>query len=436
MSLPFLIYRFSDLASRAFYRLTITGGRVPAAGPILLVANHPNSLLDPMLVATAAGRPVRFLAKAPLFTDKRVGFLVRGAASIPVYRRMDDPSAMGGNDDMFRSAFEALEDNAAIALFPEGASHSEPSITRLKTGAARIALGEFDRTKKSFPIIPIGLVLKQKDVFRSKALVVVGEAIEWSDLAPRGQHDREAARELTRRIDSSIRDITVNLDTWDDRPIVECAAKIWSAEFEADDTATGKLGRLRIASDLLPTIRESGESDWQVLLKDIESHQQQLHILGLSPLDLSTDIRIRTAFRWALGRLYLLGPPSLVIALAGFLFFLPPNRATGFIAERSGADEAELSTWKLLIGIPMYTSWVALVGLFLGVRFGPAIGFSACLLGPVVGATGLWLRERGLGISADMRRFFLLRGRAELIAGLRTRQAAIANRMADLVRYL
>lgn len=389
-----------------------------------------------MLVATAARRAVRFLAKAPLFTDQRVGFLVRGAASIPVYRRMDDPSAMGGNDNMFRLAFEALNDNAAIAVFPEGTSHSEPSIAQLKTGAARIALGAFERTKEIFPIVPIGLVLRQKDVFRSRALVVVGEAVEWSDLAPRGPGDREAARELTRRIETGIRNITVNLDTWDDKPIVECAEKIWSAEFEATDTPTEKLGRLRIASDLLPSIRESGKADWRRLLRDLESHQQQLNLIRLSPLDLSADTRIRTAFQWALGRLYLLGPPSLLIALIGYLFFLPPNRATGFIAEHSGADEAELSTWKLLIGIPMYTIWVALVGLFLGFRFGPTAGLSACVLGPIVGTSGLWLRERWLGVSDDMRRFFLLRGRSEFIAGLRTRQSEIANRMADLVRYL
>ena len=42
------------------------GGRVPEKGPVLVVANHPNSVLDPIVVGIAAGRPVKFLAKAPL----------------------------------------------------------------------------------------------------------------------------------------------------------------------------------------------------------------------------------------------------------------------------------------------------------------------------------------------------------------------------------
>lgn len=78
------------------------GERVPRDGPVLLVANHPNSLLDPMLVAAAARRPVRFLAKAPLFTDKRVGWLMRAVGAIPVYRRSDDPAQMERNEEMFR----------------------------------------------------------------------------------------------------------------------------------------------------------------------------------------------------------------------------------------------------------------------------------------------------------------------------------------------
>jgi glycerol-3-phosphate O-acyltransferase/dihydroxyacetone phosphate acyltransferase len=437
MWLTRFISPISYLASWSFYRLTISGGTVTPDGPALIVANHPNSLLDPTLVAAAAKRPVRFLAKAPLFSDKRIGFLVRGAGSIPVYRKMDDPNTpTEANEDMFRAAFAALAKGSAIALFPEGTSHSEPSISPLKTGAARIALGTFERTKTNFPIIPVGLVLKQKDVFRSSALVVVGEPIEWDDLAPLGKDNRDAARELTQRIDTAIREITVNLDTWDDQPLVECAERIWSAEFETGTGAAEKLGRMRVASDLIPSVRKSKDIATQDLLRDVESHRQELHLLHLSPADLSTDIRIRTALRWTLGRLYLLGPPSLLIALLGFVLFFVPYRTTGFIAKRSGADDAEISTWKLFIGTTFYSVWIGLLSALILFRFGVLAGISFLLLAPVIGATGLWLRERWRGASNEMRLFFRVRGRADLINGLRRRQAEIANRMAELVRYL
>ncbi len=426
----------SNLTTRAYYRVTIAGGRVPAKGALLLVANHPNSLLDPALVAAAARRSVRFLAKAPLFTDKRIGFLVRSSGSIPVYRRIDDPDSMDGNQDMFRSVFEALKNDLGIALFPEGISHSEPSLAKLKTGAARIALGAFEHTQETFPIIPVGMVLAEKDVFRSRALVTVGEPIEWEDLAPRGQTDRHAVVELTRRIDTAIRDVTVNLETWEDKPIVECAEQIWSAEFNSDETAPEKLGRLRTASDLLSSVRQSHDARWWDLLKDIESHRRRLGVLRITPSDLSVNTRIGTAFRWTLGRLYLLAPISLILAVVGHLVFLIPYKTTGFIANRSGADEAEISTWKLFLGIPLYVGWVFLVSIATGLLFGPLVAVAVAALAPIVGVTGLWIRERWKGASQAARRFFLLRERSDLVAELRSQQKDIADRMAELVRYL
>ncbi len=143
--------RVSRLALRTFYRLEVAGGRVPPAGPVLLVANHPNSLLDPAMVVAVAGRPVRFLAKAPLFGDAQVGWLVRGAGAIPVYRASDDPSKMGANQDAFRAAHASLAEGDAVGIFPEGTSHSEPSLVPLKTGAARIALGAAARVGGASP---------------------------------------------------------------------------------------------------------------------------------------------------------------------------------------------------------------------------------------------------------------------------------------------
>src|SRR5262245_66374522 len=86
------------LASHIYYKVRFAGPAVPA-GPVLLVANHPNSLLDPTLVVAAGSRPVRFLAKAPLFGDRKIGWVVKAAGAIPVYRKADDPSQMSKNEE-------------------------------------------------------------------------------------------------------------------------------------------------------------------------------------------------------------------------------------------------------------------------------------------------------------------------------------------------
>src|SRR5918998_3539728 len=111
--------RVSAFATRSYYRLSIAGGEVPRTGPVLLVANHPNSLIDPPMVATAARRPVRFLAKSSLFGHPAVGWLVRGAGAIPVYRQQDDPAQMRRNTEVVRAVHNALASGAPGGLFPE-----------------------------------------------------------------------------------------------------------------------------------------------------------------------------------------------------------------------------------------------------------------------------------------------------------------------------
>ena len=170
------------LAAHIYYRVRFTGPAIPA-GPVLLVANHPNSLIDPTLVVAAGSRPVRFLAKAPLFADRKTSWMVKAAGAIPVYRRSDDPTQMSRNEDAFRAVFDVLASGAVVGVFPEGVSHSEPGMVPLKTGAARIALGAAAQLGQVISIVPVGLSFRAKEIFRSDAFVVRGFPVAWGDLA-------------------------------------------------------------------------------------------------------------------------------------------------------------------------------------------------------------------------------------------------------------
>ena len=419
-------------ASRIYYRFTIAGERVPAGGPVLLVANHPNSLIDPILVCAAAGRPVRFLAKAPLFADYKTGWMMRAVGAIPVYRRVDDPTLMDKNQDMFRAVYAALARGAAVGIFPEGESHSEPSMVSLKTGAARIVLGTHAEYGVRVPVIPVGLVFRHKDIFRSDALAIVGFPIPWDDLAGRGADDAEAVRALTEQIGAGLRQVTLNLERWEDRPLVETAVAIWEAEWGGGADRARRVQRLDVTTRILADLRREPDPKWSALVSDVKAHRRRLARLGLSPKWLGAQVDLTTALRWTVRRYVLAMPAALLLALSGLALFFPPYWLTGQLVHRLRLDVDERSSWKLLLGGGIYGAWLLLLATAAGLSRG-LWAFAAVLLAvPAVGLAGLVIRERWHGAWSDARRFFLLRSRGDLVATLRDQQRGLAERLKAL----
>ena len=355
------------LVSRVVYRLSVDGPTIPPGGPVLLVANHPNSLIDPVIVAGITGRRVRFLAKAPLFTDSKIGWMVKAAGAIPVYRKQDDPSAMGQNRDVFEAVIGELAAGAAIGMFPEGISHSEPSLAVLRTGTARMALGAYQEAGCTFPIIPVGIVPARKESFRSEMRVVLGEPISWDDLAAKGRKDRDAVRELTARIDQALRGVTLNLEEWEDRPLVETAEAIWSLQVSDAEGAVRQLRRFEVIARILGTVRQGSDQRWSAVQRDLLIHYRRLALFGFRPADLLAEVSLPSSVRWSARRLYLVGIPFVVLALAGHVTFWVPFRLTRLLTDRARPALDRVSTYKLLYGILTYSAWVfalALIGVW------------------------------------------------------------------------
>ncbi len=426
---------FSPVARSAafiYYRIRYAGDRVPSSGPVLLVANHPNSLLDPTLVVAAARRPVRFLAKAPLFDDAKIGWAVKAAGSIPVYRRHDEGSQMSRNQDAFRAVYAVLEAGGAVGIFPEGISHNEPALAPLKTGAARIALGAAARIGRAFPIIPVGLVLREKDVFRSEALAYRGEPVAWDDLAPRDAEDGVAVRELTDRIAAALRSVTVNLEAWEDGPLIECAVRVWEAECGTPPTGAERVDRLRVTTGILAQVRASGDAAGSALARDVEAYRRRLARFGVRPADLIADVGLSRGVSWAVRRLHVLAPLELLAAVTGAICFWVPFHVTGQVVRRIPLEVDLRSTWKLLVGLVVYSVWVLLLALLVGVVFGVWASLLALALIPLLGIAGLQARQRWRDAWDDARRFFLLRSRRDLVQSLRVRQRELGVRLDSL----
>src|SRR5688572_11189479 len=176
-------------AVRVYYRVQHLGEGVPASGPLLLVANHPNGLVDPVLLAGATHRSLRFLGKAPLFEMPGLGLVMRWLHALPVHRSQEGGTA--DNTRTFEAVFAALAQGEVVGLFPEGKSHDEPELLELKTGAARMALGAEARAGWTLGvrIVPVGLVYRAKPSFRSRVAVWTGRPLSVADL--RALHEQD-----------------------------------------------------------------------------------------------------------------------------------------------------------------------------------------------------------------------------------------------------
>ena len=433
MAFDSLMPAISFTGCHAYYRLSVGGASVPRVGPVLLVANHTNSLMDPALVTVAARRYVRFMAKAPLFVQPGLGWLVKAVGSVPVYRRMDDPKLVSQNFDSFRDVHVALAGGFAVGIFPEGISHSASRLQPLKTGAARIAIGAAQLYGGAFPIIPMGLVFRDRRTFRSSARVIVGESCVWDDLAARGPGDKEAVRELTRRIDASMRAVTLNLHDWRDEQLVRAAEGVWTAEFGAEGDVRDHMKRLSMTTDALARLRLGGDADWWRVARELRLHDRILTRLGLTPLTLGEQVSTDAAVVWAVRRLPLL----LLLPLAGLglALFWVPRELSGAIGAKLAQSEGEdaVPTFRVLYGLVIFLAWFLLLAivsaLFLGVLAGVFVFVSL----PLVAFGALAVGESRKLSWAAIRRFFTLHLQRERVDSLRRRQHALAMRLNDLL---
>jgi len=120
------------LFCQRYHRLRYQPITLPAQGGAIVVANHISGL-DPLLLAAASPRPLRFLIAKEYYDNPLLTWLYRLAGCIPVERT-------GKPEQAFKAALQALRDGEVVALFPQGGIHHPKRLpTRLKTGAVRLA---------------------------------------------------------------------------------------------------------------------------------------------------------------------------------------------------------------------------------------------------------------------------------------------------------
>jgi 1-acyl-sn-glycerol-3-phosphate acyltransferase len=223
--------------------------RVPPVGPVLLCVNHPNNLIDSLLLGAVLPRKVHYLATASLFRNPVLaGFLSR-AGAIPVYRRDDGPDRTDRNADTFVACREALDRGRLLAIYPEGTTHAEARVQRIRTGAARIAL-DYETTRSARPeparpplaLVPVGLSFEARKSFRARVLVAFGHPLPLDRHAAQAREDPVAAVQgVTDEIQAAMEAQVVHVDRIDAAEVVRAVEELYRDELVRQLRAEGGL---------------------------------------------------------------------------------------------------------------------------------------------------------------------------------------------------
>lgn len=362
------------VALRWYYqRVTVSGmPRVPRDGPVFLAVNHPNALVDALVVGWSMPRRVRFTAKATIFSNAVAARFFTAVGAVPLRRAADEAgnghaahaahaAASGGDPSRNAASFEAvaqaLAEGSAVVIFPEGKSHDDPRLAPLRTGLARMALQAAELGVRHIRIVPIGLLFERKEAPRSRVLLQVGEPLDLDHLV--AAHVSVAT--LTQLVTERLESVTLNFASAEDAERLQLVGGTLAPLLEPTraltDGATPLGATLAVVRRLdrgLAAVRERHDP---VLLARADAFEQRvrafrarLDALRLDVHDLAIDVDATAGARFAVREL-LLGAVLAPVGLWGRLTHWMPIQLARTLALRNVRSRDEPAMNTLVFGL-------------------------------------------------------------------------------------
>ncbi len=441
------LFRFLVLrVIRVFYSpMEVSNDRLAEAAPAtVFVLNHPNGVLDPVTLMAVLGRPITFLAKSTPFGYASSRWAMRQFGAVPIYRAKDIGLRGGAEDEgdmkarnekTFAKCRAILRGGNAVALFPEGTSHTEPTMMPMRTGAARIALSAADALDwKGLQVVPVGLWYENSTQFRSTVLVVPGKPLAISSFREAYQEDPwKAVQDLTVLIGQGLQKVVLEAETTE---LLKSAPFI-AAWTEPKGHKPDLPVRQAWAAQLLEGYRKMHATDPD-RVAEIERAARQyartLYTLGIKdPWKLEEP---RPVLWYAVRRALLLlvwSPPALVGTVLSYV----PYRLSAYIVRHHFPDNRQKAgALKLIVGtalvVIVWTLKAVVTGVFAGVLWGVALA----ALGPLCGYVAIRWSEVARKLREVVRAGWLRWHRESLVRYLAAERQRLAAKiqcaMADL----
>ena len=369
MSSHLIIWFFRTITNTFFRRIDIVGiENVPVEGPVIFAGNHPNALMDGWLLTAQCGRwPLHFMANAKLWKYRLLAPLLDASGAIPVYSR-EEHGDDADNSKAFEKLYEVMESGNCMGVFPEGVSHTESQLTKLKTGAARIALAVAERGNTDVTIVPCGLNYIHRHRFRSQVLLEFGTPIvvdkRWA--AEYRNDGPGTVRKLTDHIANALLNVTLNAPDWNTLRFVQTVRRLYKPK-TADLTPGQYVELNRRFVDSYVAV--SDEPEMRTFRAEVENYQARLDMLGLKDHQLRNPVTPGRAFRKVLLRSLTI-IALLPLAIPGALLHLPVGWIAATVGERFSYEMDDIATLKVFATILLLPMLYIAIAIIVGINYG------------------------------------------------------------------
>jgi len=422
---------------RVFYRNVEIAGAdaIPVNGGLVLCANHVNALIDVVLVQASTNRHVRPLARSGLFLNPLLKPLLRLMGAVPIYRRRDESSDTARNDTAFEQCSELLAGDETVVIFPEGQSHSDPHIHKLKTGAARIVLAAQARNGYPPVVLPVGLTFTRKGKFRSDVLVQFGTPVDTN--VPQDKEGFTAVDELTNRISAGLAAVTLNADSWEDIYLVNRLEKFFALRH--GHYRKGELHQrfraLQRLIDAQRALRVYEPDKVRAIVSQLRTFEKLCQICGIRDYHLTVDLQPMLVALY-FGRAFLIVLFGLPIAFWGTANGILPFLLTRHLSPRFATGIDQHDTAKVIVGLVLFVLFwgvqTTIVYHYFGIGWAVAYLVSLLVASPVA----LKMRSEYRIIFNNVKTFFVFVRKRQLREYLIHKRHELEIELAHLVRIV
>lgn len=399
--------------------------RLPQKGPLIIISNHPNTLMDAWVIGMICKQPIYYMAKATLFNSKFKLKFLKSLNMVPINRQGEGRIEGVSNEDSFGECYKILNEGKTLVIFPEGTSYKERVLRKLKSGTARIALEAEHRQKGELglKVVAVGLNYSQSEKFRSNILIDIDQPQAVTEFLEEYEtNSRNAAQKLTTQFRTRLEKVLVTNDTNEEESLVE---KIYAI----------------LHSKYIPSA-EKGVQREVTKLKDIKNKLDEMNILEpwlvaeihlkirsiqwkLDKLKIKADFLDRRFRSRMFYRQLLTSSLFIVVALPLFVFGLIHNLFqylfTDWIIPKLTKDIEYYAPFAIFIGLLLYPAFYLLLLYIIGIKIlalstvGLIIYFT---LMPITGLFAYWFARYMKHISNKWHYMLLMMDRRNVLSAL------------------